>query len=61
MIAIIASVIFIMASFRVWMWLVVTIVERQEAYQATRRRAARHVEPGKLDYYTPRRLRVFNE
>jgi len=60
-IAIVASLMFIVASFRVWVWLVTTIVERQEAYQQTRRRSARHAEPGKLDYYTPRRLRIFNE
>lgn len=60
-IAVIASLVFIVASFRVWAWLVTTIVERQEAYQRTRRAAGRHLDPGKLDYYTPKRLSVFNE
>jgi hypothetical protein len=60
-IAVIASFVLIVASFRVWVWLMTTIVEREEAYQQTRRRAGRHLEPGKLDYYTPQRLRIFDE
>lgn len=63
--AVMASVVFIVCSFRVWVWLVRDIVERQEAYHATRFVAGREPavggDPGKLDYYRQRRLSVFNE
>lgn len=62
MIAVIGSMLLIVGSLRIWLWMVTTLVERQEAYEATRRRAGRNIFAGCPNgYYTPGRLSVFGE
>ena len=60
-VAVIASIALMVGSLRVWVWMVTTLVERQEAYQATRERAGRNPHAGCGDYYKPGRLSVFGE
>ena len=61
-IAVIASIVLMAGSVRIWMWMVQTMVERQEAYQASRRRAGRNSWAGcPKGYYTPGRVSVFGE
>lgn len=62
-IAIIGSLVLIAGSLKICLWMARTIVERQEAYQATRTAAGRNSNGrrGCLKYYEPGKLSVFGE
>lgn len=60
-IAVIGSLVLIFGSLKICIWMARTLVERQEAYQITRTRAATNAGRGCLRYYEPGKLSVFGE
>ena len=60
-IAMLAGLLFIVVTFRVWVWMVNALVKREQAYQSTRVFAGRHPHAGCPTYYRQGRLSVFGE
>ena len=62
MIAVVASMVLIGASLRIWLWMAQSITERQVAYEQTRRDAGRVAKAGcPHGYYVTGKLSVFGE
>lgn len=58
-VALIAAVLFLIFSCNLFVWLNNNIVQRQRGYENTRTTAANINEPGKLDFYTPKKMNLF--
>lgn len=58
-IAFVMAILFLILSCNLFVWINHNIVQRQRAYENTRVAAGYPIEPGKSDFYTPKRINLF--
>lgn len=57
--AFVTAILFLLLSCNLFVWLNHNIVQRQKRYEETRIVAGSTSEPGKLNFYTPKKMNLF--